>query len=191
MPLIAIPMLKLVKTCLPFKVNGAEIFCLMRSANSIRVFESSRFVQNNGKFVAAETRDQIAFADHIGQTLGDMQNQMVAHRMSETVIDGLETVEVEKQNGKFKFGFVLAFFERELERFHKKIAVRQIRSERREKRRGENFLSLSRRAWLMRSSVRQCNAEVLQCVFRLVRRVRVRLASALAEVSFISSTYRR
>ena len=89
-------------------------------------------VQDYGKFVAAKSCDQITFANHDRQTLGNIHDEPVADRMAETVIDRFETVEVEKQNGKVKFGFVLTFFDQKLQAFGKFYYGSAVRSVRRE-----------------------------------------------------------
>ena len=61
------------------------------------------------------------------KTLGDVQNQTVAHRMAETVVDRLKAIEVEKEDGKFCIRRAASIFAKEILGFDKKIAVRQLR----------------------------------------------------------------
>ncbi len=89
-----------------------------------RILDVRDVVQNKSEFVAAESGDQIFVADAGGEAFGDVQNQAVAHRMSETVVDGFEAIDVKEKNGEFIVRVVFAFFEREFERLHKQVTVR-------------------------------------------------------------------
>src|SRR5205807_9492064 len=55
---------------------------------------------DNGKFIAAEPRDKGGLPDAFAQTRGNRLQQGVACRMSERVIDLLETVEIEHEHGE-------------------------------------------------------------------------------------------
>ena len=56
-----------------------------------------RVMVKHDKFVAAPARDQVARADDAAQPPRDLNQELIAGAMSQTVIDLLEVVEVEKQ----------------------------------------------------------------------------------------------
>jgi hypothetical protein len=59
---------------------------------------SGKLLQDDRKFVAADARDGVAFADRLLQTPRDLPQELVADRMSERVVDDFEVVEVEEQH---------------------------------------------------------------------------------------------
>ncbi len=61
---------------------------------------------DDGKFVAAEASDKIAFADAAAQPFGDDDKQSIAARMTERIVDRLEAIEVEQKNRKALAGLV-------------------------------------------------------------------------------------
>ena len=52
------------------------------------------------ELVAAEARDRVALADVLLDPLGDLAQQLVADRVAERVVDDLEAVEVEEEDGQ-------------------------------------------------------------------------------------------
>ena len=54
---------------------------------------------DDAEFVAANARDKIVAAQRAGQPLRDGADELVADRMAERVIDVLEVVEVDVENG--------------------------------------------------------------------------------------------
>ena len=52
----------------------------------------------NGEFVTAEPRDDIAVAQAAAQPLAHLAQKLVAERMTQRVVDGLELIEVETKN---------------------------------------------------------------------------------------------
>ncbi len=76
------------------KRRGNFFFDAFRKFN--RIFDIGKFIQNKSKFIAAESRHQIFFPNGSCQTFGNVKNKPVADRMSETVVDSFETVDVEK-----------------------------------------------------------------------------------------------
>src|SRR5438105_1513684 len=57
-------------------------------------------VEQNGEFVSAEARDHVAGTEADFQPPRDLDNQLIPHQVSEAVVDDLETIKVEKEDGK-------------------------------------------------------------------------------------------
>ena len=55
---------------------------------------------DDGELVAAEAGDQLVAADHRAQPVGDLDQQLVAGRMAVNVVDRLEAVEVDAEDGE-------------------------------------------------------------------------------------------
>ena len=64
---------------------------------AIRVVDAR---QKYRKLIAAETCHRVALADAILQPFGDEFQQPVAHRMTECVVDFLEVVEIQEEQGE-------------------------------------------------------------------------------------------
>ena len=58
------------------------------------------------EFVAAEARDEILRPQHRAQTVGDRAQQLVAAGMAQRVVDLLELVEVDEQQGRHPAGLM-------------------------------------------------------------------------------------
>ena len=56
--------------------------------------------QEHDELVAAQAREQVAAAQPVLQPPGDGEEQLVAGRVAVRVVDGLEAVEVEEQQGQ-------------------------------------------------------------------------------------------
>ena len=65
-------------------------------------------VEQDGELVAAEARDGVARAHARAQALGDRDQQLVADRVAERVVDGLEVVDVDEQDGDGRIGLARA-----------------------------------------------------------------------------------
>jgi hypothetical protein len=61
-------------------------------------------VQQNREFIAPEPRDQVSFANDLGQSASHRQEQRIPGRMAKRIIDRLEAVEVEIQDSKLLAG---------------------------------------------------------------------------------------
>ncbi len=61
-------------------------------------------VEQHGELVAAEARDGVGRAHALAQALGDRDQQLVADRVAERVVDGLEVVDVDEQHGDGRIG---------------------------------------------------------------------------------------
>ena len=70
----------------------------LRQAGSLLV--GAEVPQENDKFVAAEARDEIFRPQHLPQPVGDGTEQPVPARMTESVVDLLELVEIDEQKSR-------------------------------------------------------------------------------------------
>jgi hypothetical protein len=55
---------------------------------------------NDRKFVASQARDQLVVATALAQARRDSPQQLVAERMSERIVDALEVIEIEAEDGE-------------------------------------------------------------------------------------------
>jgi hypothetical protein len=53
--------------------------------------------QNDGEFVAAQPAAQFVVGHQLAQPFGNEREQLVAHKMPQRIVDGLETIEVDHQ----------------------------------------------------------------------------------------------
>ena len=81
-------------------------------------------VADDAELVAAEARDRVARAQHLGEPPGQQAQQLVAGAVAERVVDELEAVEVEEQHGDRRPA-ARAVVERQREAVHEQRAVRQ------------------------------------------------------------------
>jgi len=63
-----------------------------------RVIESAR--RDDGELVAAEAGHQVVAAQGAGEPLSDAADQLIAHRVTERVVDVLEMVEIDVEHGR-------------------------------------------------------------------------------------------
>ena len=94
----AIPMLALTNTSFPPSLNGRARAAAMRSAISRTSSHARRILDQHGKLVAAQPRDEVAVAHAGAQSTGRFDEQAIASGMAERVVDRLEVVEVEEQH---------------------------------------------------------------------------------------------
>ena len=59
-------------------------------------------LEQDGELVAAQTRDGVGVAHGLAQAAGDADEQLVAGRVTEAVVDGLEVVDVDEEHGDAK-----------------------------------------------------------------------------------------
>ena len=78
---------------------GARSSRTSRSAIAIGALEVGRVLGQDRELVAAEAGHEVALADRPGDPLGDRDEQRVAGRVAERVVDDLEVVEVDEQDG--------------------------------------------------------------------------------------------
>src|SRR5436190_24183223 len=84
-------------------------------------------VQQNRKFIAAQTRDDVGVADAALQPPGHGNQQLITDRMTQTVIDVFKTIEVKKEYSKLVVLLVLGALDHELQVLSQQRAVRQVR----------------------------------------------------------------
>ena len=82
--------------------------------------------EQNHEFVAAKTRRSVAAAQRSAQTVGDADQQFVARRVAQTVVDIFEIVQV-NENHRELIGFVAALLKRVLQTMAHQGAVGQMR----------------------------------------------------------------
>ena len=68
------------------------------------VLRAVEAVEQDRELVAAEARDGVGRAHALAQALGDRDEQLVADRVAERVVDGLEVVDVDEQHGDGRIG---------------------------------------------------------------------------------------
>src|SRR6185437_8374676 len=75
------------------------------------------------KFIAAEPRHRVARAETATEAGSDLDQKLIANRMAERIVDPLEMVEVETEDGELVVA--LGEFQRALELFAEQCAIRQ------------------------------------------------------------------
>src|SRR5437667_9770500 len=72
-----------------------------------RILRTVEFLEQHGEFVATEPSERVScgiLLQNQFQTLRDLDQQTVARSMTEAVVDKLETVEINEENGKMFTG---------------------------------------------------------------------------------------
>ena len=80
--------------------NGSARNETSRSREDGGLFRSFDVHLKDREFVAAEAREDVGFAHAGEEALGDGAQELVAHDVSERVVDGLELIEIETQHGE-------------------------------------------------------------------------------------------
>ena len=93
----AMPMLAPIDSCSPPSVNGGRSALDQPGADVDGIAVA---LDQDGEFVAAEPGDGVAGPDRAAQPLGHPDHQLVTDRMAEGVVDRLEVVEVDEQQGQ-------------------------------------------------------------------------------------------
>src|SRR5688572_23132029 len=62
-------------------------------------------LEQDGEFIPADARDEIALPHHVSEPHGDLLQQVIAGDMSEAVVDVLEMVDVDQQQADLVTGF--------------------------------------------------------------------------------------
>src|SRR5205085_11215203 len=91
------------------------------------IVEVLKVIQKNRKLVAAKPRDRVVRAQTTFELARNRDEQLVADRVAETVVDHLEAVEVEKENGEVVFGMALGLFDGEAQMICEEQAIGQAR----------------------------------------------------------------
>ena len=97
--LTAIPMLAVTETSLPVTTNGVAQRRLDSFGDRDRVAHVGDVLQQHGELVAAEARDRVLGPHARLHALSDGDQQPVAGVVTEAVVDRLELVQVEEQDG--------------------------------------------------------------------------------------------
>ncbi len=92
------------------------------------VVARSHFGQQQRELVAAESRQRVAAAQTSLQSIGYRFQQPVAHRMTERVVDDLESIEIEEHHREATL-VPLRLSDREAEAILQQRAVRQVRQQ--------------------------------------------------------------
>jgi hypothetical protein len=70
--------------------------------------------QNNAKLIATEPRYRVFVANHLREPFSDVFDKPIAHRMTETVIDRLEPIQVQQQDREIHVGILATLLEQKL-----------------------------------------------------------------------------
>src|SRR5215470_8173965 len=73
----------------PLRTNGAQMMPRMLCDRLQRIAVRSAG-HNDGEFIAAEPSDQVVVIDDLAQSLGDIDNELIADMVAERVVDVLE-----------------------------------------------------------------------------------------------------
>ncbi len=92
-------MLALTKCSRPRSTNGRASDSAIRSATRIASRSVLDVLDQDGELVAAEARDGVARAQRLLEARRDRGEQLVAGGVPEAVVDELELVEVEEEDG--------------------------------------------------------------------------------------------
>ena len=92
------PMLALTNSSLPSISKASSSECRMRSATTMASSGVDDVLEQHGELVAAEPRDGVAGAQRGRDAPGERDQQVVADRVAEAVVDELEAVDVQEQH---------------------------------------------------------------------------------------------
>ena len=109
------PMLVVVKTSWPLRLNGDSKLGLNAARHVGRVAGVRNAVEQNRELVAAQPRHHVGFANAMLQTTRHRNQQLIADRMAQTVVDVLEAIEVEEEHGELIILVLLRAFDDELQ----------------------------------------------------------------------------
>ena len=79
-------------------VNGSASRLSMASTSSPTTQRIAASGNDDDEFVAAETADLAAIAGDLDQTLADLDQELIAGRVTERIVDVLEAVEIEQRD---------------------------------------------------------------------------------------------
>ena len=82
-------------------------------------------VQEDDELVAAEAGRRVDFPDRLAEAVGDGHEQCVADVVPQAVVDDLEAVEVEEQDGELAIGIAARTADRAHQAVSEELAVRQ------------------------------------------------------------------
>src|SRR3989442_5046364 len=83
-------------------------------------------VEQDSKLVAPKTRHRINLPQARLQPLSDFYDQSIAIAVAQTVVDVLEAIQIEKQNGEEIVALTLAALNRQLQIIRKHTPIRQV-----------------------------------------------------------------
>ena len=89
------PMLVVTRNSWPAIIRGCRTDIEDAIGDDSRVFGSFHAGQKETELVTADPRDGIAFANGLGELVGDFLEELVAGTMANSVVDDLEAIEVE------------------------------------------------------------------------------------------------
>ena len=78
--------------------NGRRMAAMIAVGDPLGARERAGVLQQHGELVAAEARRGVGVARARDEALGDRAQQLVARRVADAVVDGLEAVEVDEQH---------------------------------------------------------------------------------------------
>ena len=96
---LAMPMLAVTLTCVVADDVRHPQLAGQPLGHGQRALEVGRVVGEDRELVAAQAGDEVAGADRVGDPLGDGLEERVAGGVAERVVDDLEVVEVDEQDG--------------------------------------------------------------------------------------------
>ena len=94
-----IPMLAVIATWWPFEVEGREQYVAYLLGHDRSALLAVLRHEDQGKLVPAEPSDRIPDAHAVDQPAAELGQQLVAHRVTERVVDVLEVIQVDEQHG--------------------------------------------------------------------------------------------
>ena len=112
---------------MPAQIEGRSQFTLKSLRHRLGLVGLFEVVEQDGELVAAEARHGIARAHGRLQPAGHPDEQLVAGHVAEAVVDDLEAVEIEEEDGEPVGRVPFGAPERELQVIHEQGAVRQSR----------------------------------------------------------------
>lgn len=81
----------------------------------------------NREFIAADASDEIVRVDRLAQPFGNGNEQLIADHMTQTIVDRLEFIEIDEEDGKQRFGRGARPHERRFELLGEKHSIRKTR----------------------------------------------------------------
>src|SRR4051812_1764947 len=112
---------------MPAEVERRRQFLLNAMRHGGRFGAVRNSVQQDGKFIATQARDNVRFANTAFQAPRHRDQQLITNRMTQTVIDVFKTIEVKKEYSKLVVLLVLGAFDYEFQVLSQQGAVGQVR----------------------------------------------------------------
>src|SRR5881227_1784268 len=83
---------------MPAEIEGRSKFGLDPARHVGRFSRVRNSIQQNSELVAAQPRDHIDFTNAALESTRDRNQQLIANRMAETIVNVLETIQIEEQH---------------------------------------------------------------------------------------------